>query len=156
VQVELRDAVSNDAATVAAIYVESSNAAFAPYQPPRRLTDELVSRWRASLAGDSHRWWVAAVDSEIVGFAGVGPSRDPVEPGLGELDTIAVMSAWWRRGVGRALIDTASRVLDGDYRAAILWTWAAYEPAHRFYTQAGWRLDGGTRDHGRQVSFRRP
>jgi ribosomal protein S18 acetylase RimI-like enzyme len=101
------------------------------------------------------RWWVAARCGAIAGFVGIGPSRDPVDPELGELDTIAVDPAHWRSGVGTALMRTALGALDDDgYREAILWTLADYDRGQRFYLSTGWTPDGGTRDNGHQVSFR--
>jgi len=53
--------------------------------PPRIL------RWRTALASRFlSRWWVAERDGSIVGLIGIRPSRDPIDPTLGEVDTIAV------------------------------------------------------------------
>ena len=70
--------------------------------------------------------------SEIVGFAGIGPSRDPIDPELGELDTIAIDPAHWRRGVGRALMAVVVGHLETDgYRAAIVWALENYPQGQR-------------------------
>jgi GNAT superfamily N-acetyltransferase len=152
----IRPAASDDAAAVLDIYVKSSNAAFAPYRLSMSVTPERLARWEQDLRSPRHRWWLAAWAGEPAGVAGIGPSRDPVEEGLGELDTIAVSPAHWRRGIGRALIAVAHEHLDREYRSAILWTWAHYEMGEAFYTSAGWRPTGVTRDGGRQMSWRRP
>lgn len=89
-----------------------------------------------------------------MGFVGVGPSRDPVEPGLGELDTIAVVPSQWRTGVGRALMTVALRSLAEDFACAVVWTVAGYSRGHHFYEATGWTFDGHTRADGRHVSFR--
>jgi GNAT superfamily N-acetyltransferase len=86
-------------------------------------------------------------------LVGVGPSRDPVDPRLGELDSIGVDPAYWRTGVGRALMAVAFDAL-AAYDEGILWTIAGYERGIAFYESLGWVADGGTRDEGRQVSFR--
>jgi GNAT superfamily N-acetyltransferase len=98
------------------------------------------------------------LNATVVGFVGIGPSRDPVDSALGELDTIAVRPDCWRRGVGHALMAVALEALadDGGYRAAILWTLAGYERGRAFYEATGWVLDGGLRDEGRQVRYRYP
>ena len=57
-----------------------------------------------------------------VGFAGAGGSRDPVRPGLGELDTIAVDPPHWRTGVGGALMVVALADLAVRFREAFPWT----------------------------------
>ena len=87
----IRDATPDDAPVVARIYIDSWNAGFGDLMPFRTLDAERVERWRRDLSAPlPHRWWVAAMASEIVGFAGIGPSRDPIDPELGELDTIAI------------------------------------------------------------------
>jgi ribosomal protein S18 acetylase RimI-like enzyme len=101
------------------------------------------------------QWWVAQDGIEIVGFVGVGPSRDPIDIALGELDTIAVAPSHWRLGVGRSLVTIALRALAADYRDAIVWTVAGHDRGYRFYEAMGWHRDGRTRADGQEVSFRR-
>src|SRR5262249_5840893 len=85
----IRRAEVGDARVVAAIYVESWNRGLLGLMPSRSLTDTMVSRWERQLAlPGPHRWWVAEIDGSIVGFAGIGPSRDPIQAHRGELDTI--------------------------------------------------------------------
>lgn len=153
----VRDAVPGDAAAVAAVYVESWNRGFTGLAPRRELTPGLVRRWEHDLgAGLPWRWWAAADAGDLVGFAGIGPSRDPVAMGLGELDTIAVRPSWWRRGVGRALMAVAVRQLGADgYLSAVLWTFAGYPRGAAFYRATGWVPDGGARADGTQVRYRR-
>ena len=123
----------------------------------RAVTPALNERWQRDLAQPiPHRWWVAEREGRIAGFAGIGPSRDPVNPRLGEFDTIAVDPPHWRTGVGRALVTVALRYLVADgYRQAIVWTVKGYEQGIAFYEAMGWRRGGGMRDDGRQISFRR-
>jgi ribosomal protein S18 acetylase RimI-like enzyme len=155
-QPTIRTIDASDASCIAQIYVDSWNMGFTGLMPARQLTTELVARWERDLTMPiPHRWWVAEVDTALVGFVGIGPSRDPIDPSLGELDTIAVAPTYWRRGIGRALLAMAMGYLRADgYRQAILWTLAHYAQGQRFYEAAGWRLDGGVRDAGRQVRYR--
>lgn len=122
----IRNADVRDSPIVAAIYVESWNRGFSGLMPSRSVTEELVTRWRRALAeAYRSRWWVAQMDTEIVGFVGVGPSRDPSVAHLGELDTIAVRPTCWRQGTGRALMAVALDQLAADcYDEAFLWTLA--------------------------------
>ena len=154
----VQPATTSDTETIARIYIDSWNASFGELlsQADRTVTIELSERWRRDLALPvPHRWWVAETEGVIVGFAGIGPSRDPVDPHLGELDTIAVDTPYWRTGVGRALISQALHYLKVDgYREAILWTVRGYGQAIAFYEAMGWRRDGAVRDAGRQVRFR--
>ena len=155
----IRSATVDDAESITRIYIESWNAGFGELlsRADRTVTPELTERWRRDLAQPvPHRWWVAERAGRIVGFVGIGPSRDPVDLQLGEIDTIAVDSRYWRVGIGKALISLAVRHLAADgYREAILWTVEGYERGIGFYQAMGWRRDGGARDGGRQVRFRR-
>lgn len=178
--IAIRTATGADAARVAQIYVDSWNAGFGDLMPPQVLDDDRIDRWTATLTTAASvdpqpaatsiraqtgpriattprapRWWVAARSGVVAGFVGIGPSRDPVEPELGEVDTIAVDPVHWRSGVGTVLMRTALDALrDDGYREAILWTLADYDRGQRFYLSAGWTPDGGRRDNGHQVSFR--
>ena len=103
----------------------------------------------------ARNFWDRAIDS-IAGFVGIGPSRDPVDKRLGEIDTIAVDPSHWRAGIGKALISVALRYLVADgYNEAVVWTVDGYDRGIAFYEAAGWRRDGGVRDGGRQIRFRR-
>lgn len=154
--ITIRTALATDANRVAHIYIDSWNQGFGDLMPTRIVTSELITRWERDLTEPLPRqWWVAEIDQTLVGFVGIGPSRDPIDPKLGELDTIAVDPAWWRSGVGRALMQVALHGLaDQGWREAILWTLANYERGQHFYEALGWQLDGGARDEGRQVRYR--
>lgn len=151
----IRTAAGGDAAAVARIYVDSWNAGFAGLMPERRVDTQLIARWEKDLLAPlPHRWWVAELTGVVVGFAGIGPSRDPIIPELGELDTIAVDPSVWLHGVGRALMATALAYLTRDgYSEAVLWTLASYERGRIFYEKTGWLLDGRTRNNGSQVLY---
>ena len=153
----VRAAQPRDAAAVAGVYVASWNDGFAGLLPRRIVTPETVRRWRDQLAaGPPAYWWVAELEGNLAGVAGIGPSRDPADPGLGELDTIAVLPSRWRMGVGRSLLAVAVRQLAlCGYRQAILWTLRDLPGSRCFYEALGWRTDGGVRDEGRQVRYRR-
>ena len=152
----IRPALPEDAEAVAHIYVESWNAGFQHRMQTRTVDDDLVARWRTDLnAPFPHRWWVAVREDTIAGFIGIGPSRDPVDPALCEINTIAVLSAHWRLGIGRSLMATALAHLVSDgYNEAIVWTLEDYPLGQKFYASAGWERDGGSRDSGRQIRYR--
>jgi N-acetylglutamate synthase-like GNAT family acetyltransferase len=153
--VAVRVAEANDAPRIVQIYVDSWNAGFGELMPHLVIDEDRISRWTTELTTGPTRWWVAEHDGSIVGFVGIGPSRDPVDPELGELDTIAVDPAHWRGGTGTALMRTALDALaDSGFTEAILWTLAGYDQGQTFYSSMGWTADGRTRDNGHQVSYR--
>ncbi|UFN45352.1 GNAT family N-acetyltransferase [Nocardioides okcheonensis] len=152
----LRLASRADAEEVARVYVASWNEGFGHLMVPRVLDAEQVGRWSRDLDAGPTRWWLAQSGESVVGFAGTGASRDPIDPALGELDTIAVAPSAWRRGVGRRLMDRALDDLrESGYQEGILWTLAHYERGRTFYEATGWRASGEVRDAGRQIGFRR-
>ena len=153
--VEIRPAEPADSDDIYRIYIESWNEGFGYLAGRREFDEHGPARWASTLAEGETRWWVAEAESGIVGFVGVGPSRDPIEEGLGEVDTIAVDPTHWRSGVGRALMHRAADAMAGEYREAILWTAAEYERRHGFYRATGWARDNGSRNSGAHVSFRR-
>ena len=155
----IRQATQADTEVIVRIYIDSWNASYGELmsRADRTVTEELTERWRRDLGRPlPYRWWAAERGASIVGFVGIGPSRDPVDPRLGEVDTIAVDEPHWRTGVGTALMSIAARHLVSDgYDDAILWTVEGYERGITFYEAMGWHRDGGVRDGGRQVRFRR-
>jgi GNAT superfamily N-acetyltransferase len=157
-ELEIRKAVPADTETITRIYVDSWNAGFGNLMGMREIDSALIERWREDLAAPPpHRWWAAERDGAIVGFAGIGPSRDPVDPEVGELDTIAVDPPHFRTGVGKLLMSLALEALARDgYREAVLWTVAGYPRGAGFYESTGWTLNGAIRDDGRQVSYTHP
>ena len=148
----IRSATRADAARVVQIYVDSWNAGFGDLMPPIEVSDARIARWSDTLADGN--WWVAEVDDTIAGVVGIGPSRDPIDPDLGELDTIAVDPAYWRQGVGKALMQKALQALATTYPEAILWTLANYPQGQHFYESTGWTLHGVSRANGHQLSYR--
>lgn len=154
----IRPASGVDAEFVARIYVDSWNASFGGLlsRKDRTVTPELLARWRRALSRPvPHRTWVAERSGSIIGCAEIGPSRDPMDPSIGELYSIFVDEPCWRTGVGSALIAVAHRHLVQDrYRTAILWTVAGYRQGMAFYEAMGWRRNGAIRDQGRQIRFR--
>ena len=113
----IRPAVLDDTEAVARIYIDAWNAGCGELmsQADRTVTPDLTAHWSHDLTQPlPHRWWVAEHRGSIVGFAGIGPSRDPVDPEIGELDSIAVDPPYWRKGIGKALISLALQHLVSD------------------------------------------
>ena len=75
--------------------------------------------------GDAYVQFVAEVDGEVVGFAGVGPGRDPGYELGRELYFIYVVPEHRRGAIGKALLKQA----DADY----LWISEANRAAQTFY-----------------------
>ena len=151
----VRQALASDAIAVTRIYVDSWNRGLGDLMGRQSFTAKHVARWEHDLATSPTHWWVSERQDEVVGFVGIGDSRDPVRCGLGELDTIAVEPCHWRQGTGRHLMNHAVKEMAKAYREAIVWTVAGYDRGLEFYAATGWTRDGGHRDDGRQISLRR-
>lgn len=147
---ELRKARIKDAAEIAAVHVETWQAAYRALLPSEFLAGlEVAQRVRAwhdlLLRGDAARTTVVAErDGTIVGFAVSGASRDEgLSTPVGELMAIYCHPRAWNSGVGRALItDAVERLSAAGYEEAILWVLEGNERAERFYRAAGWSPDG--------------
>ena len=140
----IRPGGPDDAEAVARVHVETWQAAYAHALPAGELAALSVEE-RAK----GHRLWpptfVAEIAGEIIGFVGVGASRQPGADG--ELFTIYVHPDHWGTGVGRALIEAGEEELRKlGHRDAILWVLGDNPRARRFYEFAGWAADGTVRD----------
>jgi GNAT superfamily N-acetyltransferase len=139
----LRPGTSADAEAVARVQVETWQAAYAHALPNDRLMalspEDRVEMHRR------HPPIVAEVDSKVVGFVSVGPSRD--EGTDGELYAIYVHPNHWGTGVGRALIEAGEeRLRELGHREALLWVLDDNPRARRFYEIAGWSTDETARE----------
>jgi ribosomal protein S18 acetylase RimI-like enzyme len=99
----------------------------------------IASSWSDSIAVGRSRLYVAANGDRIVGYAGVGPERDPAAPPhTGELYALFVHPDHWGTGAGRALTDAALADLR-DAGCVTVWLWVLEDNvrARRFYTRYG-------------------
>ncbi|HEX4907667.1 MAG TPA: GNAT family N-acetyltransferase, partial [Actinomycetes bacterium] len=103
---------------------------------------------------------VAERAGKVIGFAVVGPSRDP--EGAGELYAINLDPAHWGTGAGRALLQAAQAELARlGVDETVLWVLTGNARARRFYEIAGWAADGAERTREvfgvtvREVRYRR-
>jgi GNAT superfamily N-acetyltransferase len=149
----LRRPTDSDVDALARIYIDSWNRGFGDLMGYRTHSRERRDRWQQEIHDPAVTWMVAEIGGDVVGFCGVGPSRDPVDPALGELQTIAVDPPSWRRGVGRVLMKDALGCLRLAYDSAILWTVAGYQRGHAFYGALGWTPLGWLRADGTETAF---
>jgi L-amino acid N-acyltransferase YncA len=153
--IRIRAATIRDAPTITSVYVDSWNQGFGDRMPAIEVDAERVERWKIDIGPTTAtQWWVAENEGVIVGFVGIGPCRDPAEPGLGELDTIAVSPQHWDMGLGKSLMSVALQGLRAaGFTSASLWTLSNYPLGERFYVASGWSLNGATRDGGNQARY---
>jgi len=81
---------------------------------------------------------VAEADDAIVGFCVGGRSRPPEERFQGEVYAIYVLPEHHRRGIGRALLEAATKELaDRGFGSMIIWVLRENAPSRRFYERMG-------------------
>lgn len=91
---------------------------------------------------------LAVVDGQIVGFAGIGPTRDDdQDPArIGEVYAIYTDPHRWGQGIGgRLMAESTARLAAAGFAAATLWVLDDNERAIRFYGHGGWSDDGTTK-----------
>ena len=145
---EVRRATVADAAAVADVHVRTWQAAYEHVFGPERLAGIDAGRRRAAWEHAieiGEDVFVAEADERVVGFASVGPSREP--PGSGELYAVYVLADAWGTGAGTVLMAAAVAALRGAGHAeAILWVLEDNPRARRFYEREGWRPDGARKE----------
>ncbi|MFK4087337.1 GNAT family N-acetyltransferase [Kribbella sp. NPDC020789] len=139
----VRPALPGDLLGAAEARVASWRAAFTGLVPQDFLDamnpQAIATSWADSLAAGRSRLYVARTANEVIGYAGVGPERDPQAPAnTGELYALYVHPAHWGTGAAHALTDAALADLRRTgCTAAWLWVLEANTRARRFYTKYG-------------------
>ena len=129
---KIRAARDGDARAIAALSGELGY--------PTRAED--VGRRLTRVArADDHAVYVADDDGSVVGWIHVFASLRLESEPFAELGGLVVGEAWRGRGIGRRLIERASRwARDQSFEALRVRTRAEREDAHRFYRRIGFRL----------------
>jgi len=141
----LRHAKPADARELARVYVESWRETYAGLLPDNVLLDMSIERqrdlWRQQVetAGRAHGVIVAAIEGYgLAGLASFGPARDGgLGRNAGEVYALYVDPNHTGRGIGRALLRSAFRLLrERGHPSAVIWALAG-NPARFFYEAEG-------------------
>ena len=98
---------------------------------------------RLESSDQSAKTIVAEIDGLIVGYIGVGISRDHGASEVGELYTIYVDPSHQSRGVGSALIRAGIKFLKSkSLNKATLWVFERNAQAIKYYEAHGWNPTG--------------
>lgn len=136
----IRVAEVRDAAAIAHVHVQSWLTTYKDILAESYLATlnetERVPLWGDWLARDI-LVFVAEVDGEVVGFAGGGAIREPLQPYDSELYTLYLLQEAQGRGIGKDLLRTLMRTLvQRSYRGMLVWVLES-NPAVQFYLKAG-------------------
>lgn len=150
VQVRIRHATTDDLPAMMAIKHDAGLAAWPHILPPEVIeTLPFLDRWVTAVKQPGPRTGVLVAETggRVAGFAVTRPSGDPgADVTMGELDSFYVDPSTWGRGVGRALLASATQSLrDAGFSEATLWTAEANHRPRRIYEIAGWAVDGTNR-----------
>jgi RimJ/RimL family protein N-acetyltransferase len=137
----IRKAVLSDAPAIAAVHVRSWQTTYRGHMPDSYLdtlsVESRTAQWRRDIP--SGYVWVALADEEVVGFACVGPTREP--DATSQLYAIYLLSAAQGTGLATPLVHAA---LEG-FTDTVLWVLEDNHRARRFYERLGFAPDGATR-----------
>ena len=124
----LRQANTIDAYEIARIHVKAWQSAYLGMIPDSYLqsldVDQRARNWEKILESsiEGNQTIVAEIDGVIVGFIGIGPSRESGELNLAEVFAIYVDPINQNLGVGSNLMKGEIQILkDHRFRGAMLW-----------------------------------
>jgi GNAT superfamily N-acetyltransferase len=147
----IRPARTSDARGIATAHVRSWQAVYRGHFPQQYLDGLSVSgrarRWATIISEQHQDVAVCEVRSGIAGFVSIGPSRDDdVTAGTGELTSLYIDPAFWRRGFGSLLVEWARESAKTHrWNDMTLWVLRDNRGARSFYEAVGWMPDGAAR-----------
>ena len=94
---------------------------------------EIAYKWPDNLL-------VAKDNGRVVGFVGYGECRNEDMADAGEIFAIYILSEYYGKGVGRALMDAALELL--PQKRVAVWVLQGNKRAIRFYQKCGFTADG--------------
>jgi GNAT superfamily N-acetyltransferase len=150
----IRLATTDDAWGIATVHVLAWKAAYVGIVPQEVLDnlsiESRTERWQGILSDSENKstTWVYEEDAQILGWCSIGPNRDPdADSRSGELWAIYVLPNAQKKGVGRALMQTAiSGLRQRHCPTATLWVLTENHNARAFYEETGWKLTKATKE----------
>ena len=150
----VRYATPDDAEALGRIHIAAWQVAYRGQIPDEYLrglkVSDRVDLWRRALeagiepgeaAFEQGKRTALVIEDEhasIAGFAALGPTSEPAEPGVGEVRALYVDPELWGRGFGRDLLAAATDELRASgHDRGLLWVLKTNERARRFYESLG-------------------
>ena len=146
----VRPAKAGEGARLGEIYLSSGRASWARHLSPVGLESVTspADEWERWISDPDLIVLVAERRGQAAALAllcrSSDPDSDPARVAL--LDRLYTEPASWRKGLGRALLDTGMDELrERRFQEVTLWT-AEWNTSQGFYEATGWKRDGGTRE----------
>lgn len=95
---------------------------------------DIAFRWRDNLL-------VAKENGKVIGFVGYGACGDDSLPETGEVFSLYILSDYYDKKIGYALMRAALEKLSA-YKRIVVWVLESNQRAIRFYKKVGFRFDG--------------
>jgi GNAT superfamily N-acetyltransferase len=102
-------------------------------------------------------------DGQIISYADYGCAESKNGRATGEIFSIFVLPDYWKRGVGREMMEYSEvQLLKYKYLVAELWVLEVNLPAQKMYSRLGWKHDQNIRSillgktSCRQIQFQKP
>ena len=150
----IRRALSEDAATVGRIHVESWNVAYRGIMP-----DDVIARtdlayrtafWAVRIADPEWPVFLMEEDGEAIAFCQMIPTRDADDDPtrVGHITSLHVLPHLRGHGYGRMLIDHVfAEFRRRGFSEVTLWVLEENSKARQFYEKHRFQLDGGKRPY---------
>lgn len=146
---QIRQAGADDIAHIAHIHIEGWKEAYGGLVPDDFLKglslDSRIQDWRGWLNDPDSTTLIAHDGADVAGFVSFGRLRTP-PPGMspirplysGEIYALYILPAYWRRGIGRALLGAAAKGLrEKRHKSLCLWVLDGNKRAISFYKATG-------------------
>jgi L-amino acid N-acyltransferase YncA len=134
--ISIRVAEVRDATAIAHVHVQSWLTTYKGIVPEEYLASlneaERVPLWQDWLTREIGIF-VAEIEGKIIGFAGGGAIREPLNAYDSELYTLYLLKEAQGRGIGKALLEAViSDLVQKGYKSMLVWV-LEQNPAIRFY-----------------------
>lgn len=161
IALRIRHAQGTDARQIAEVHVASSKAAYQGLLPAEALERLTIPKreqaWKAILA-EKKTITLVLEEERIVGFANLGATRDEDKEAsaTGEITSIYLLPAYWGRGHGERLCQSATvHLRRRGLQEVTLWVLEANWRARRFCVKIGFHFDGTLKTRQRDQHERR-
>lgn len=146
----IRAAAEQDADAISTIHVEGWRVAYTGVLPDDFLNQLSIPKraefWKQEIAAEKNFVRVAVHDGAVLGWISGGPSRDDDAKDALEIYALYVNPHFWRRGIGRRLMDAALEEFARPNVPITLWVLTKNRSALEFYRKLGFAADGAVKE----------